>query len=120
PELSGYLFLADGTCYRIHNGLVDWLRDRNGNKITFHYDGNSRLSLITDSLNRTISITYSNHTDTITYTGFGGSSNSKSLIIHRVHLQNALRSGSVQTPHDLFPDLNGASADHGDPHNPFV
>lgn len=54
---SGYLKLADGTTYRIDLGYVQWLRDRNGNRINFTYT-NSRLSLITDSLNRQFTIEY--------------------------------------------------------------
>ena len=32
---SGYLMLRDGTRYRIDAGKVTWMRDRNGNKLTF-------------------------------------------------------------------------------------
>jgi RHS repeat-associated protein len=55
--LSGFLMLRDGTRYRISNGLVTWLRDRNGNQITYSYTDN-RVTLIKDSLNREITIEY--------------------------------------------------------------
>jgi len=29
PLISGYMLLPDGTRYRIDNGLVTWIRDRN-------------------------------------------------------------------------------------------
>jgi len=34
---SGYLMLRDGTRYQIYRGKVIWLRDANGNKLTFDY-----------------------------------------------------------------------------------
>lgn len=34
---SGHMMLRDGTRYRIVGGKVDWIRDRNGNKISFTY-----------------------------------------------------------------------------------
>lgn len=51
--VSGYLMLADGTRYRILNGFTQWIRDKNGNKITLTYSG-STLTKVTDSLNREI------------------------------------------------------------------
>lgn len=32
---SGYLMLRDGTRYRIDSGRVTWIRDRNGNRLSF-------------------------------------------------------------------------------------
>jgi len=58
---SGFMFLRDGTRYRIDNGFVSWIQDRNGNKITFTaYDANQRLLQVTDSLNRQVNISYDN------------------------------------------------------------
>jgi hypothetical protein len=34
---SGYLLNRDGTRYRINSGKVDWIRDANGNKVSFSY-----------------------------------------------------------------------------------
>jgi hypothetical protein len=75
---SGYLFMRDGTCYRIDGGKVLWIRDRNGNRMTFTY-GPSGVTSITDSLNRVVTFDYKLHDDAqskdydqITYKGFGG------------------------------------------------
>jgi YD repeat-containing protein len=56
---TGDLFMKDGVRYRIEGGLVRWMRDRNGNKLTFQYDLNSRITMATDSLNRTVTFAYS-------------------------------------------------------------
>src|SRR5689334_13319293 len=74
---SGYLLLRDGTRYRFDNGVVTWLRDRNGNKVTFTYDSFKRSTVIKDSLNREVTVTYATSTvpyDEIAYKGFGGGS----------------------------------------------
>jgi YD repeat-containing protein len=121
---SGNLFMRDGSRYRIVNGLVNNIRDRNGNLITFSYDGNSRVTLITDSLNRQVTINYAvseagfGIVDQIVYTGFGGAQR-----IIRVakydHLSNDNLGGnrfrpgvgySLQTYGQLFPELNGSQS----------
>ena len=104
---SGYFLLRDGTRYRIDNGLVSWVRDRNGNKLTFSYDGNNRVSTITDSLKRQITITYNTGpgtSDQITYKGFGGAA--RLILVNYASLANALRSEGVAS--DL--DYAGRSA----------
>jgi RHS repeat-associated protein len=55
--LSGYLMLADGTRYRIAGGRVMWVRDRNGNVITYDYTG-GLVTKITDSMGRTVEFRY--------------------------------------------------------------
>jgi hypothetical protein len=35
--LTGYLFFKDGARYRIEDGVLKWVRDRNGNSIEFTY-----------------------------------------------------------------------------------
>lgn len=66
---AGYLRTGDGSVYRFVNGRVEWLRDRHGNAMTFAYDGYRppdgtfiaayrRLTKVTDSLGRTVNITY--------------------------------------------------------------
>jgi YD repeat-containing protein len=117
---SGYFLLANGTRYRVDNGLVSWMRDRNGNKLTFTYDGNNRVSTITDSLNRQVTITYNTGpgtSDQITYKGFGGTS--RTILVNYASLANALRSDytSTLTPKALFPELNGSSIMQ---HNPTI
>ena len=75
---NGYLLLKDGTRYRIKDGFVRWIRDRNGNLTTFAYDSPSggRLQSITDSIGRQVEFTYTHSAcggfDEITYKGFGG------------------------------------------------
>src|SRR5262245_34221565 len=55
---SGYLLFSDGARYRVLNGLIVWIRDRNGNQTNFSYDGNRRVSIVTDSLGRTVTVDY--------------------------------------------------------------
>ena len=104
---SGYLMLRDGTRYLISGGRVMSMRDRNGNKVTFAYDGAAQLTSITDSLNRQVTITYSDQNtpyDQITMKGFGGASR-----YTRIYKGTSMRSDCpVQTLQQLFPDLNGA------------
>ena len=102
---SGYFLLRDGTRYRIDNGLVSWVRDRNGNKLTFSYDGSNRVSTITDSLNRQVTISYNTGpgtSDQITYKGF--SETTRTILVNYASLANALRSdySSTLTPKALF------------------
>jgi RHS repeat-associated protein len=122
---SGFLMLRDGARYRIDNGLVTWMRDRNGNKISFTYEGSWmswRITSATDSLNRQITYQYnfSDPTygvcDRIIFKGFGGAQ--RIVRIFRTTLSNALISGeSTDTYYNLFPTLNGSSSTY---HNPEV
>ena len=56
-SLYGYLMMRDGIRYRIDNGLVSWMRDQNGNQITYTYT-NDRVTSIKDSLDREITFEY--------------------------------------------------------------
>lgn len=73
---SGYLMLKDGTRYRIDDGTVSWIRDRNGNKLIFTQMANG--FTVTDSLNRQVKVERVTDVapyglcDRITYRGFGG------------------------------------------------
>jgi RHS repeat-associated protein len=124
---SGYLMLRDGTRYRIDQGLVTWIRDRNGNKLTFTYSGPKVIS-ITDSLNRQINIAYSvadvapyGTCDQITFKGFRGEQ--RTIRVSKTSLANALRttqagdSATTWTFKQLFPDLDGSATSQ---HNPTV
>lgn len=124
---SGYLMLKDGTRYRIDAGKVSWMRDRNGNKLTFTYIG-AKVSSITDSLNRQINISYSvadvapyGTCDQITFKGFGGAQ--RTIRVSKTSLANALRttqfgdSSTTWTFKQLFPDLDGSATSQ---HNPTV
>ena len=109
---SGYLMLRDGTRYRIDDGRVSWIRDRNGNKLTFTHTSNG--FTVTDALNRQITVERVTDIapyglcDRITFKGFGGAS--RVVRVSWTNLGNVLRSGYVlQTPHALWPELNNAS-----------
>ena len=73
---SGSMLLADGSSYRIDGGTVTWMRDRNGNRMSFTYDANHRVTTVTDSINRQVTVTYADMVsifyDQIGYKGFGG------------------------------------------------
>ncbi|HWQ31399.1 MAG TPA: RHS repeat-associated core domain-containing protein [Blastocatellia bacterium] len=122
--MTGYVMLRDGTRYRFDNGEVSWVRDRNGNKITFAYT--SSTMTITDSLNRQVLIEYGvteaapyGLCDRITFRGFGGAT--RILRVSLKSLSAALRttqagdSSTVKTYAQLFPELNGAYANDFNP-----
>ena len=108
---SGLLWLRDGTRYRIDNGLVSWLHDRNGNRMTFSYSAD-RVTSATDSLNRQVTFSYAGGSiayDQISFKGFGGQA--RSLKIWKAAMGSVLRSGyALQTYAQLFPDMTGASS----------
>jgi YD repeat-containing protein len=123
-SVSGFLMLKDGSRYRIDNGNITWIRDRNGNKISFAYSTNSMT--ITDSLNRIVTVNYDvsdiapyGLCDQIIYKGFGGAQ--RILRISHTNLGNALRPNSgysIRTlggPTGLFPETNGSSSTNYDP-----
>lgn len=100
--VSGYLMLADGTRYRFVNGQVQWIRDRNGNKVIFTYTCPTcgTLTQITDPLNRQITPGTG-----ITFKGANGASRSI-----QITTGSALRADyTPQTYAALFPELNGSS-----------
>ncbi|HLA13310.1 MAG TPA: hypothetical protein VJ023_22200, partial [Pyrinomonadaceae bacterium] len=108
---SGYLMLRDGTKYRIDQGNVTWIRDRNGNKITISNGVLSYASSVTDSLNRQVTFGYANTTtpyDEIAFKGFQGAT--RRIKVSHTDLGNALRSGfMVQTCAALFPGINASN-----------
>ncbi|MDQ1637076.1 MAG: hypothetical protein QOF62_415, partial [Pyrinomonadaceae bacterium] len=118
---SGYLLMRDGLRYRIDNGLVSWMRDRNGNRLTFTYDASQRVTMITDSLNRQMNIAYDYSDaspyglcDRITFNGFGGAQ--RIIRVSRTNLSSAFRPDfSLQTYAQLFPELNGSSTSQFNP-----
>jgi YD repeat-containing protein len=120
-SIGGYLMFRDGTRYRIENGLVTWIRDRNGNKVNFTYDDDSRVTSITDSLNRVVTIVYDYNEggsyglcDKITYKGFDGTYGTTRVIrISKMTLSNVLRSGfSLTLVGYLFPGVGGTTYDY--------
>jgi RHS repeat-associated protein len=121
---TGYLSLRDGTRYRIVNSDVTWMRDRNGNMLTFTY-GDKQM-IVTDSLNRQVTVRYADYPtgrfyDEITYKGFGGAQ--RTIRVNYAPLQSVLRTNrpgdvsNVQTAAALFPQLTGSATT---PSNPYV
>ena len=117
---TGYLMLRDGTRYRIVNGRISWMRDRNGNQLSFTYP--SALGMVvTDSLGRQVTVTPNvsdvqpyGLCDHITFNGLNGAP--RTIRISKTNLGSALRAGySLQTPATLFS--YGSSST---PHDPQV
>jgi RHS repeat-associated protein len=107
---SGYLLFRDGTRYRIDNGSVSWIRDRNGNQVTF-----SPAGTITDSIKRVVTYSYG-EPDVITFKGFGGAT--RTIQVSHASLSTVLRPCrpdpgyqcfSIQTYKQLFPASDGSS-----------
>src|SRR5258707_6966325 len=111
---TGYLLFANGKRYRVENGLVMWIRDRNGNKVSYVYEaysGNaSRVKTITDALGRIITINYDVNDptyglcDQIVLPGFGMTS--RIVSVTKTSLSAALRydQAQTQTYGQLFPE----------------
>ncbi|MGE0882088.1 MAG: hypothetical protein AB7P14_00965, partial [Blastocatellales bacterium] len=107
---SGYLLMKDGSRYRIDDGRVSWIRDRNGNKITLTYQYiNSvwKLTGITDSLNRQVIISYTTTLgsyDSITFKGYGQAN--RTIKVYYDYMQYHLLPGStIQQANQLFPEV---------------
>jgi len=127
---NGYILTRDGVRYRIDNGWVSWIRDRNGNKITFSYNSYNEVIGVTDSLNRSVTIEYNvsdaqyGFGDRITYQGFGGANRTLYIAKRNLSDPGVLRttqlgdSSTTKTYYDLFGDLNGSSS--STPYNPVV
>lgn len=105
---SGYLKMNDGTVVRFAGSRAQWLRDRNGNKMTFEYqpagNGNVRLSKVVDSNNRVTSIVYGSGSDEIHYTG--AHNQSRTITIARDWLHSHLLEGkgySTGPIYQIFP-----------------
>ena len=111
---NGYVILPNGTRYRIEAGNVVWMLDKDGNKTTYTYNGNTYI--ITDALNRQVTIEYGIQDsapyglcDRITYKGSGGAT--RIIRISYKNLSDVLRAGySIQTRQQLFPDVYGQGA----------
>jgi RHS repeat-associated protein len=123
-DVNGNLLFRDGSTYRIDAGNVSWIRDRNGNKISFTYNISHEVTQIQDQNDRTITVTYSDTTcagsaslcDHINYPGTSGIS--RSIEIGYLALGSALRSGfSLETYSQLFPE---AQTNNNSTFNPSV
>ncbi|HEV7747252.1 MAG TPA: hypothetical protein VGO56_19810 [Pyrinomonadaceae bacterium] len=125
---TGYLLFANGSRYRVENGLVKWIRDRNGNKVSYSYEqytGNaSRVRTVTDTLGRIITINYDVNDatyglcDQIIVPGFGATS--RTVSVTKTPLSAALRYDFTQTQTygQLFPEVDGLNS--GVQFNPTV
>jgi RHS repeat-associated protein len=123
---TGYLFTKSGTRYRVVNGFIIRIRDRNGNILNFGYDnfvlnGHSfrGVKSITDSLNRQVNINYADKTATIDYRGANGVS--RTIIIRYAGLSEVLRQNSqyrISSLRELFPGLNYAAGGGEELYNP--
>ena len=78
---TGYLYFRNGTKSRVIDGRIQWLQDRNGNRIDYQYETgpyNFRLIKIIDSLGRETNIAYDvneapyGRCTRITFKGVGG------------------------------------------------
>ena len=108
--VSGYLLLRDGTRYRIDEGKVTWIRDRNGNQTRFEP------GKIIDSLNREITFSYEYNAigillaKQIGFKGFNGASRTIRIVYD--DLENAFRPANAEhaaettkTFGQLFPGI---------------
>jgi RHS repeat-associated protein len=117
----GFLIFADGTRYRVENGLIRWVRDRNGNLTTFGYDPAGRVTSITDSLNRVVTISYVDRPDPsdptlttrdydhISFRGVGGQPRAIRVWHKKLSEAGVLRpdfpvGNTHRTYHALFPE----------------
>lgn len=118
---TGFLKTSDGTVYRFVYGQAQWMRDRNGNEITFTYTS-GKLSKVSDPLGREVNISYGATADDITYTGFGGLP--RTITVSYGSLSNNLRPNSgyqTGTIGSLFPAYsNWGFNNAGDVVNPSV
>lgn len=110
---TGYLFKS-GSRYRIEDGFVLWIEDRNGNRTTFSYEihpntgTRTNLTQITDPNGRVTNISYNLQSadyglhDEIKYPGFNGAE--QKIRITYGQLGTALRTGdTLKTIGQLFP-----------------
>jgi RHS repeat-associated protein len=111
---TGDMYMKNGVRYRIVDGVVLWMRDRNGNKVSFTYNAYKNITKAVDSLNREVTFEYAVNDypygicDRILWKGTGGEQ--RIIRITRTNLINCLRAGSyLQTNGQLFPVLSATS-----------
>jgi RHS repeat-associated protein len=110
---SGYLYMKNGVRYRVVNGEIVWMRDRNGNLLTITPGGTTDTRIVTDPSGRTYTIqTYiwagAIQSQTVQYKGTGGTP--RTLWVAYTALGNALRTdavnrGGVKSLGQLFPSI---------------
>ncbi|HEY0172370.1 MAG TPA: RHS repeat-associated core domain-containing protein [Pyrinomonadaceae bacterium] len=119
-DVSGYLYLRDGTRYRIGHNRVEAIRDRNGNEVRYYYSVPAEgqpgvyVEKAVDSTGREVIINPA--TNEITYKGFGGAA--RTIRVLYAWLGDRLRQANdehgaetIQSFGNLFPSLpvNGPS-----------
>jgi RHS repeat-associated protein len=113
---SGRLMMRDGTRFRIDSGNVTWIQDRNGNKVSFTYDSQQRVTTITDSLNRQLTISYYNPPsqayDSITWKGYNNTQ--REIRVYYAALSTVLR-GDFSPGTMIFPPAADPAADPWNP-----
>ncbi len=97
----GYVYLRDGTRFRIEKGLPVEQRDNNGNIVRYQYDG-IRLIKVTDNMGREINVSYGGGAlATITIKGFGGAV--RTTTVRGIKLENILPPNERLSINQLFP-----------------
>jgi hypothetical protein len=131
--VSGNLYMPNGSQYRIVDGSISWIKDKDGNKTTFTYytldpniDIHEKIHTITDSLGRTVTLEYNIQDvepyglcDRITYKGFEGQD--KTLRVSKTNLINTLRSGyTIRGARDMWHVTDQSSFAENPLVNPVV
>lgn len=122
-QATGILYLRDGTRYRIENGAVKSISDRNGNRLVFGFTSGGAVHTVDDSLGRRITIEYRVQEgapyglcDRITFRGFGNAE--RVIRISRTTLEHTLHPDyPLQTIYQLFGN-DYPNASHSTYHNP--
>ncbi|KAF0250303.1 MAG: hypothetical protein FD167_285 [bacterium] len=103
-DVNGFVYLRDGTRFRIEHGKAVQQRDNNGNVVRYEYDGN-QLKKVTDNMGRTITVTYNTSQSilaTITVKGIGGQD--RVTVVRGRKLSNYLVTGQANlNVEQLFP-----------------
>ena len=129
PLPTGSLFTPDGVHYRIENGVVRVMRDRNGNEMRFdNYvepqfppSVGRQVGRITDALNRVVTIDYAtpaNKTDQIHFKGFDGAPRTIRVSYDSLAALLTEDSGGLRTLPQLFPEIFWF--DQTNQHNPTL
>src|SRR3712207_4675536 len=107
---SGVMILKDGTRFRVGGGVnggrIDWMRDRNGNLVTFGYNTTRELTGVTDSLGRVVTVSGgAGQSKVITYKGFGGADRAVTINVAALSASTLRPGFQIRTQSSLFPGL---------------
>lgn len=105
--VTGYLLFPNGVRYRIEDGEVQRIIDRNGNYVDITHPADVYLRVV-DSLGRTVTVTRTPSEDTISFQGAGGAA--RSIVVNRSSLADSLASGfALSSYYDLFGTYGGSA-----------